>query len=151
MSINIGYFFNSDATLPAVAELLDKVLGCRFEPYRGDDSDLFCRLLSLETSLCIHHLEDDADLDFSRYRYELDTRTSAGAADIRQVQLGLMAMLPSVLHLRAGITSGMLVYDVGRLLARYEMRDDKFFDTVSGQDVTFPDHVCHIFQRVPAA
>jgi hypothetical protein len=151
MSINVGYFFNSSASLPEVAELLNKVLGCRFEPYEGDNSDLFCRFLSLETSLCAHHLEDDGDLDFTAYRYQLDTRTPAGAADNREVQLGLMAMLPSILQLRAGITSGMLVYDTQRLLARYEMRGNKFFDTVSGRPVSYPDHFGSVFEGIPAA
>ena len=81
MSINVSYFFNSAAPLPGVAKLLDKVLGCRFEPYQGDDSDLFCHLLSLETSLRIHHLEDDSDLDFAKYRYPSPLRRRAGRSN----------------------------------------------------------------------
>jgi len=150
MSINVGYFFNSDAPLPEVAELLNKALGCHFQPYQGDDSDLFCRFLSLEISLWAHDLEDDRDLDFTTYRYELSTRTPAGDGDIRELQLGVMAMLPSILQCRAGITSGILVYDVQRLLARYEMRGDKFFDAVSGQAVTLPDHYRQVFERIQA-
>jgi hypothetical protein len=151
MSINVGYFFNFEATLPAVGKLLDKVLGCHFEPYQGNDSMLFCRLLSLETTLRIHHLEDDDDLDFTRHRYELDTRTPAGDGDIREIQIGLMAMLPSVLQLRASITSGILVYDVQRLLARYEVRDENFFDTISNRAVTFPEHFQYVYAHISAA
>jgi hypothetical protein len=150
MSINVAYFFNSDATLPEVAKSLDQVLGCCFEPYQGDAADLFCRFLSLATSLSTHQLENDGDLDFTTYRYELDTRTSFGDADLREVQLGLMAILPSILQLRAGITNGILVYDVQRLLARYEMRGKDFFDSVSGRPVTFPDHFHDILKRIPA-
>jgi hypothetical protein len=62
-----------------------------------------------------------------------------------------MTMLPSILRLRAGITSGMLVYDAQRLLARYEVRGNKFFDTVSGRPVKYPDHFHHVAERVPAA
>ena len=151
MSINIGYFFNSDESLPALAQHLDRVLGCHFEPYEGDDSDLFCRVFSLETSLCAHHLEDDGELDFTSYRYEFDTRTPAGAGDFRQIQLGLMALLPSVLQLRAGVTGGILVYDAQRVLARYEMRDGTFFDTVSNRPVTFPEHFHHVCTHINAA
>lgn len=149
MSVNITYFFNSEATLPELSTLLNRILGCRFKPYQGNESDLFCHFLSLETSLgTTDHLVNDRDLDFESYRYELDTRTPAGDGDLREVQFGLMTMLPSLLELRGGITSGILVYEVQLLLARYEMREGKFFDALSNRPVTFPDHFDRVSQRL---
>jgi hypothetical protein len=147
VSINVTYFFNANAELPDLAKLIGRVLGCSFQPYEGDASDLFCRFLSLETSLRKHSLEDDMDLPFSRFRYQLDTRTPVPDAELREIQLGFMALIPSLLQARAGITSGMLVYDVQRLLASYEMRGNEFFDVVSGKAVSFPCHFQHVCER----
>ena len=147
MSISIAYFFNSDLTLPALGETLDRVLGCHLAPYESDPADLFCRLFSLETSLGEHTLEDDRELNFTAFRYQLDTRTPWGDADLRDIQLGLMATIPQLLYRRAGIAAGLLVQDVQKLLARYELRDNQFFDVVSGESVVFPSHLQIIYAR----
>jgi hypothetical protein len=151
VSITVGYYFNAAHSLSDLGDLLGRVLGVRFAPYEGDPSDLFCRLFSLEASLSIHSLDDDRDLEFTAFRYVLDTRTPVPDADFRDLQLGIMATLPALLHRRAGIVDGMLVYDVQRLLARYELRHDEFFDTVSAQPVHFPSHIRHVFERANVA
>jgi hypothetical protein len=151
MSVNIDYFFNFDGSLLELGNLLDGVLGCCFEPYEGDPSDLFCRLLSLETSLSEHAFDDDRELNFSAYRYQFGTRTAAGVADLREIQLGLMTFLPFVLYRRASISGGMLVYDIQQLLARYEVRDGRFYDTVTGQPVNFPAHLQRVCAQIQVA
>jgi len=137
--------------LAAVGGLVGRALGCRFEPYQNDPSDLFCCLLSLETSLSEHSLESDGDLDLASTRFQLDTRTPSSDGDLRDIQLGLMAAVPTLLYRRAGISSGLLVYDVQRLLARYELREGRFVDVVSGLPVVFPAHFHHVFSRAKEA
>src|SRR5690348_2021157 len=105
MSVTLDYFFNHDGDLPSVAQIVDRTLGSALRPYEGDPADLFCRFLSLEFTLSTHRLEDDGDCDFSRFRFQLGTRTPIPDADIRDVQIGVMAILPSVLFHRAGISS----------------------------------------------
>ena len=151
MSINVSYFFNSDLPLCTLGEHVGRAIGCRFEPYQGDSSDLFCRLLSVEVSLSEHSLENDGDLDFESTQFQLDTRTSMTDADLRDVQLVLMATVPMLLYRRAGIAAGMLVYDIQRLLGRYEERNNCFFDVVSGISVEFPGYFYHVFSRAQPA
>lgn len=54
MSITLDYFFNHDAELPAVAQVMNRALGCSLQPYEGDPAHLFCRHLAVEFTLCTH-------------------------------------------------------------------------------------------------
>lgn len=70
-------------------------------------------------------------------------------ADLRGAQIGLMAMVPALLHLRAGIGSGILTYELQRLLARYRVQGDALFDELGGNLVTLPQHIADIHRRIP--
>ena len=154
MSIEIDYFFNFPKSLDELAADLRLWVGCELRPYEGDPDDLYCRLLGMEFSLGTHRLERDGELDYGNYRYRIGIRTPIPDADFRPHQLLTMATLVYAMHRRLGVT-GMLVFDIGRLLARYEHRTDPssgepvLYDEVSAEPVTFPRHFASLLERMP--
>lgn len=148
MSITVAYFFNSEMSLPQLAESVNGCLGCSFAPYKGDEQDMFCRLLSIELDLCRHDLVNDCALDFENYQYELGTRTAVPDGDLRQIQVELVAMITFILYRRLNIDRGMLVFEVQTLLARYRAHNGNWFDEVSGQAVIFPQHFIDLHERI---
>lgn len=153
MSVTIDYFFNSDEPLDRLARQVHDWLGADLQPYEGDPEDLFCRFLGLEFSLGMNELDNDRELDFESFRYEIGTRTTISEAHLRPMQLIAMSLIAFTLHQRLGIT-GILVYDLQRLLARYEERHDEhgervLFDVVSQEPVRFPEHLASLFAKAP--
>jgi len=145
MSINVGYFFNSDKPFGDLTKEINGWLGCSLAPYEADEKDLFCIFLGMELSFGIHDFENDLDLNFEDYKYEIDVRTPAGNAFLRDIQISAVAFIAKVLYEKMKIT-GMMVYDLQQLLARYEERVDPqnqwkaLFDLVSNKFVNFPQH-----------
>lgn len=145
MSVTIDYFFNHSDDLPELTRNINGWLGCSLASYKGDSEDLFCRFLAMEFSLSTHDLENDRELDFENYKYELGFRVPAPDGDLRILQLPAIALVAHTLYCRMKIT-GMLVYDVQTLLARYEERLEaedntpEIYDVVSGEFVSFPKH-----------
>lgn len=154
MSITIDYFFNHSDDLPELTRNINAWLGCSLSPYEGDSEDLFCRFLAMEFSLSMHDLENDDELDFENYKYEIGFRVPAPDGDLRISQLPAIALVAYTLYRRMKIT-GMLVYDVQTLLARYEERlepesnSPEIYDTVSGEFVSFPKHLETLQKRLP--
>ena len=154
MSITVDYFFNYPEGLAAIAELMNKSLGCSLSPYKGDSQDMFSRFLGMELSLSSHDFENDKDLNFEEYAFYLSLRTPMGLAALRGMQLSAMAYIAYILYFGFKIT-GMLVYDGQILLARYEEQVDSeagenwLYDTTSKQFVTFPEHIDKLRKRVP--
>jgi hypothetical protein len=145
MSINVGYYFNSDKSLNELTKEINSWLGSNLVPCEGDEEDLFCIFLGMELSIGTHDLENDGELNFEDYKYEIDIRTSMGNAVMRDIQISTVAFIAKVLYNRAKLT-GMLVYDVQRTLARYveklnpEWNENDLFDSVSNKFVKFPQH-----------
>ena len=154
MSICIDYFFNYPHDLSALAQEINGRLGCSLSPYEGTPEDLFCRFFAMELSLSKHPLENDRELNFEDYTYQLGLRAPIPDADLRSMQLPAVALLAYALYRRLKIT-GMLVYEVQILLARYEERLDsesgaaELFDIVSGEFVRFPAHLETLCGRLP--
>ncbi|HXG63604.1 MAG TPA: hypothetical protein VNO70_00765 [Blastocatellia bacterium] len=154
MSITIDYFFNDDRSLPELAEEINDWLGCQLSPYQNDPNDFFCRLFGMEFALSEHRLENDGELDFQNYRYELGIRTPLPDADFRPFQLPVMALVAYALYSRLRIT-GILVFDVQLLLARYKERLNPgtntvhLFDEVSNEFVSYPKHISDLVRRMP--
>jgi len=98
--------------------------------------------------LSTHNLDDDLDCDFTSFRYQIGTRTSVPDADIRDIQIGIMSFVPAILFRRAGVGTGILVYDAQRLLGRYRVSNDQLFDEVEGRLVSFPDHLVSVNRRI---
>jgi hypothetical protein len=74
MSITVGYFFNYPGGLAAIAELMNKSMGCYLSPYRSDSQHMFSRFLGMELSLSSHEFENDRDLNFEDYTFYLSLR-----------------------------------------------------------------------------
>lgn len=146
MSISVDYFFNHSTDLPALTEEINRRVGCALSPYEGNPEDLFCRFFAMELSLAKNELENDGELNFEELAYQVGIRTPVPDADLRGMQLPLMALLAYALYRRLGIV-GMLVYDTQALLARYEERVEseangaRMFDIISGEFVEFPTHL----------
>ena len=145
MSINVSYYFNSDKSLNELTKEINSWLGSNLVPYEGDEEDLFCIFLGMELSFGTHDLENDLELNFEDYKYEIDIRTPWGNAALRDIQVPAVAFIAKVLYGGLKIT-GMLVYDIQKLLARYEERfnpkseENELFDLVSNKFVIFPQH-----------
>ena len=149
MSVNVGYYFDSDKSLTELTKEINSWLGCSFSPYEGNAQDLFCFFLGMELSLGIHDLENDRGLNFEDYKYEIDIKIPMGNAGLRDIQVSTLAFIAKVLYEKMKIT-GMLVYDVQRLLARYEegvdteTGENNLFDLISNKPVIFPQHLIDI-------
>ena len=154
MSVDIDFFFNHPDNLAALAERLNGWLGCALAPYEGDPEDLFGRFFGMEFSLAEHNLENDGERNFEDYKYELGFRTAVPDGDLRMVQLPAIAMIIYVLFRRMNVT-GMLVYDVQIVLARYEARSVSaggaayLYDVLSNEFVSFPEHLAALQARTP--
>jgi len=153
MSVTVDFFFNHPDNLAETAKSINGWLGCSLMPYEGNEEDLFCRFLAMEFSLSEHSLENDRDCNFEDYRYEIGFRVPAPDGDLRMMQIPAIALVIYTLLSRMGIT-GMLVYDVQLLLAKYEKRampEDSvigLFDIVSNEFVSFPKHFLALQERL---
>jgi hypothetical protein len=149
MSITIDYFFNSDNDVDELRLEINGWLGCDLKAVE-DERDYFCtRFMALYFSFGTHSLVNDRQLDFENYKYEIGVYTSVPDGCVREIRTGLMAMIVFILYHRLGIKKGMLVYDVQRLLGRYEERITEhntsyLFDTVSQKFVNFPQHILDV-------
>ena len=161
MSVSIGYFFNSDKSLPELAAEINEVMGCSLVPSIGMPESAFTAFpfFGMELSLSINDTSedgysDDDELKFTHYNYEIDVTTYWGQADARPTQLPILLSTVYILHRRLGIM-GMLVYDVQILLAKYEERAvnenwSELYDTVSEMSFfKFADHLSVIQKRLP--
>ncbi len=135
MSESISYFFNHEGSLAEVTSIVNTQLGCSLSPYEGDETDMFAWFLAVELSLCADHgLENDREMNFENYRYQLRIRTALPNALARPIQFPTMVAIIYALYLRLRIT-GMLVDNVDRVLARYEERSTNIFDRNSPEDL----------------
>ncbi|HEX8681734.1 MAG TPA: hypothetical protein VF707_05430 [Ardenticatenaceae bacterium] len=155
MSVTIQYFFNSPKDPEELGRDINNCLGCSLAPYEGDPEDLFDRFLSMEFTLQIaDEYVNDKELDLENFGYYLDFRTPVGDADARAIQVPAMLMVIFALHRCFGIT-GILVFDVQILLARYEERaisgyGKRLYDLVSDTVfLSFPAHLNAIGARLP--
>jgi hypothetical protein len=155
MSCTINYFFNYPQDLAQTAKDINECLGCSLAPYLGNTDDWFDIFLSMEFSFGkVGGFKNDGELDFENFRYGIDFRTAAGAADARPIQLPAIAAVVYALYYQLGIT-GILVFDVQILIARYEERDipdwgKGLYDVVSDNPfVGFGAHLRLLEQRMP--
>jgi hypothetical protein len=150
MSITIDYFFNADAGAGELAKAINSALGTSLAPM--EDSDSFCgELFGMELVFCAARgYVNDRDLDFESYRFVIGNKTWASNLDLLPIQLETLVIVMFVLFQRLGVDQGMLVYEVQRLLGRYEQRDGEWLELISGQGVTFPDHLSEVRRRLDA-
>jgi len=147
MSQTLEYFFNYPKPLSELAEDVNNCLGCSLSPYENDPEDLFDRFLSMEFSLhTADGYENDRELDFENFHYQLSFRTPWPDADAHPIRLPAMLIVAYALHRKYGIV-GMLVSNMQRLLTRYEERaipefGNRLFDVVS--DTPFINFEAHL-------
>lgn len=150
MGISVEYYFNSGLALPELAQQLNAPLGSRLAPFHDDQpaGEHIGRTAGLQTELDHNIHEDDGELAFGAYRYQLALHTSGGPARLRPIQLPVMLSIVRVMHELWGY-DGMLVYDVDVLLARYE--PGTFVDMVSGTHLgDFVPHLTAVWSRLPS-
>jgi hypothetical protein len=137
VSTTVEYYFRSELPLPDLHAQLAAPLGCHL-PLR--DALLLGTRLTVER----YEEENDGELEFEAYNHALNLRTSGGR--FRPTQLPTMLSVVRVLQELFGYT-GMLVYDLCILLARY---DDSFVDTLSGTSLSdYPAHLAAVVSRLP--
>src|SRR4051812_28627767 len=148
MSVTVQFAFNAPGSLAALQATVGGAIGVPLRPYEGDAEDLFCKFLGLELSLWANHLEDDRELDFSRYGFVLSTRTAAPNAARRLYQVEATALVALSLLLAGVVGEGLLSYEVQILLARYTVDRDVIYDAVSAKAVQLPQHLVDLRTRM---
>ncbi len=98
--------------------------------------------------------DNDRDLDFENFAYYVRFKTWATSEDAKPIQVPLMLTVIYALHRWLGIT-GMLVWEMGTLLARYEEREASYYgkrlyDLVSDAPfISFPAHLQAVMALLP--
>jgi len=148
MSIAIEYLFNADADTGELAKAINSVLGTSLAPIEDDTNTFACELFGMELVFRADHgYVNDRDADFESYRFVIGNKTW-GSDSLRSIQLETMFMVAFVLHQRLGIAQGMLVYEVQRVLGRYEEREGEWLESTSGTPVTMPEHLLELHARL---
>ncbi len=154
MSYTIDFFFNSPKSLTELTEDINNCLGCSLAPIPDDPQVLFTRFLSMEFWFSEADYGNDRELDFENFSYQLGFKTWMGGANARPIQLPAIAMVVYGLHRQLSLT-GILVFDVQILLARYEEREVedcglRLYDLVSDTPfVSFASHLNVLTRRLP--
>lgn len=162
MSFSFDYYFKSDKTLVELATQINEVVGCSLRPSAGLPETAYTAFpfFGMELGLSIYPISaeeayaDDGEIEFSAYNYELDITTYSGQGDARPTQLPVIISAIYILHRRLGIT-GMMVFNLEQLLARYEERVNEkgrpeLYDIVSGTlFTTFADHLNLVQLQLP--
>ncbi len=147
MSVSIDYFFNSEKSFEQLVKELNALLGFNLTFSETDEEIAGERLFAMPLDFCTQTLENNGDLNFQDYKYQIGFTTYWGSADLRDIQVSMISFIAKFLYLRLEISEGMLVYDGQRLLARYvekfnpETQGNDFFDIVSNKFVEFPKHL----------
>jgi hypothetical protein len=117
VSITFEYSFNAPLDLPELVAAVNRALGCSLVS-SGDDDAFRCDFFGMSLLLERHHYDNDRDLNFADYEFQLSNKTWDGSA-LRQIQLEVLVLAAFALQETVGIRDGMLSYDMQRLLARY--------------------------------
>lgn len=156
MSITVDYFFNGSGSLRDLAALVNNCLGCSLQPEQDNAEVYVARLLGMDLALSqALDYENDRELDFENFQYELSLKTWVGQSVLRPIQLPLMVASIYSLHCFFG-TTGILVYDMDLLLARYVEREAenyglRLYDLVSETPfVNYSDHLAILSKRLPS-
>lgn len=147
MSITFEFSFNTALELPLLVDAVNRALGTLLERDGDAASGV---LLGSALVLELHQMEDDGELNFSDYRYQLWSKTWDGSG-LRAIQLESLVLAALVLHNLVGISNGMLTYEGQRLLARYEVVDGRWSDTISGAVIDIPGHLAELQNRLDDA
>jgi hypothetical protein len=143
MSVDVGYFFNSEKSFEQLCEEMNEYLDFNFQPNGEDKTHAFTRFLGMGFDFYIHSFESDGELNFEDYKYYLGVTARPYAKDMR---LSVLAFTASILYRQLKISDGMLESNMGIILARYEERliseeAKDLFDKISNKFVEYPQHL----------
>ena len=145
MSITFEYSFNSPLDLPELTEAVNRVLGTSFA--HGQSDAFHCNFLGLPFTLERHESENDRDLNFNDYQYQLWNKTWDGGT-LRSIQVEVLILAAFVLQNSLGINDGLLSYDCQRVLARYAIVDGQWCDITTGDAVDPTGHIVDVLNRL---
>lgn len=150
MSTNFTYWFNSPQSFPVLAKNINRVLGCNLQSLSANESNMFCKFMSLELYFGDNlNYENDRDLDFENYQYNLDITIFFADNDLLCIALSTLSIIAYILLARLKITDGMLVYDTQILLAKYKYDSDLgIINILSGQPIEYPQHFIDLEKRL---
>lgn len=146
MSITFEYSFNAPLELPELVAAVNRALGSSFAKV---DAVYSCDFLGMPTILERHQYENDRDLNFAAYRYQLSNKTWADSA-LRAIQLETLVLIAFVMHESLGISDAMLSYEMQRVLARYGVAGGEWCDTTTGKAIEPAEHIADLLQRLDA-
>ena len=146
MSIYIDYFFNSNKDFKQLLKEINELLGSNLISSETDEENSSGSFFGMPLSFHTQTLENDRELNFQDYKYQIGLTTYWGSADLRDIQVSIVAFIAFLLYLRMQISEGILVYDVQRLLARYKEKSISeeakgLFDETSNKFVELPQHL----------
>ena len=147
MSIYIDYLFNSDIKFEQLVKEINKILGSNLTQNETVEENSSGTLFGMPLSFYAHRLENDGEINFQDYKYEIGVTTYSGGADLRNIQVLIVSLIANVLYRRMKVSEGILVFDAQLLLARYtekfnsEIDGNDLFDIVSNKFVEFPQHL----------
>ena len=146
MSITFEYSFNAPLELPELAAAVNRALGSSFVKA---DAVYACDFLGMPTLLERHDYQNDRNLNFTDYRYQLSNKSWA-ESPLRGIQLEALVLIAFVLHETLAISDAMLSYEMQRVLARYGVAGDEWCDTTTGKAVEPAEHIADLLQRLDA-
>lgn len=143
MSIDIGYFFNSEKDFEQLCDEMNKHLDFNFKLSEDHKNHVYDRFLGIGFDFYIHSFESDEELNLEAYKYFLDVTPRPFSKD---VCLSILAFIANVLYRQIGVSEGILVRDLAVILASYEERlvlenIKNLFDNISNKFVEFPQHL----------
>ena len=143
MSYSIGYFFNSNKSFQQLCEEMNEFLDFSFELSKEYKNHAYVRFLGIGLDFYIHTFENDGELNFEDYKYYIGLTARPYS---KQLRLPVMTFIANILYQQMGISEGILVFDVQRILAKYKEEVDSegykdFYDEVSNKFVEFPQHL----------
>lgn len=123
---------------------MNDLLGSNFITNYVDKETASSIFFGMEFDFYTHDFVNDCEINFEDYKYTLGLTTYWGIADLRDMQVSILASIAHLFYRRMQISEGIIVYDMQRLLAEYEERvvleDRGFFDKVSNEFVEIPQH-----------
>jgi hypothetical protein len=150
MSVDVDYIFNATMPLSKLAHETNRSLGCSLARSSNDHETWTCEFMGMSLHLQEDHgLVNDGELRFEDYRFLLGTHTAWGSDAIRLFQTEIVAISAYTLHCHLGVTDGVIIYDLQRVVAQYQLVAGVWTDLISGKAVGSPTHLADVRGRLP--
>lgn len=150
MSADIDYYFKSDKSFEKLCEEMREYLDFIFGSSREGKNHVYFRFLGIGLDFYIHEHENDGELKFEEYKYftGLTARTYS-----KEFRIPIIAFIANILYAQLDVSAGFLLYNQGRLLAKYreEINSEGFsdlYDEVSNKFVEFPHHLNDLYKLI---